>query len=179
MYNDVAQYDILFSLVFGKILAYGSSERKIPKREERRTEMIYKKKIQPYDIAYSMGKLVDGLWPENGEDTSSNWLPPVDICEKADSIEFKVELPGIPREEIEVEVSNGVLTIRGEKKREEEKKGDTWHRREFSYGSFVRSFTLPSDMKSEEAEASFKEGVLSITIPKEEKALHRKIQIKD
>ncbi|RKZ01375.1 Hsp20/alpha crystallin family protein [Candidatus Fermentibacteria bacterium] len=140
--------------------------------------MLYRKQLQPYDVAYSLGKLVDGLWPDKGEDTGTDWMPPVDICEKADSIEFKVELPGIPRDEIEVEVSNGVLTVRGEKKMQEEKKGDTWHRREFSYGSFVRSFTLPSDMKSEEAEASFNEGVLTISIPKEEKALHRKIEIK-
>ncbi|MCD6587542.1 MAG: Hsp20/alpha crystallin family protein [Candidatus Fermentibacteraceae bacterium] len=143
--------------------------------------MLYRKQLQPYDIVHTLGNLgnlVDGLWPEKGEDTSANWLPPVDICERADSIQFKVELPGIPRDEIEVEVSNGVLTVRGEKKMEEEKKGDTWHRREFSYGSFVRSFTLPSDMKSEEAEASFNEGLLTITIPKEEKALHRKIEIK-
>lgn len=140
--------------------------------------MLYRKTMMPYDMARSMGRLVDGLWPEDSEDSNLKWAPPVDICERADSIQFKVELPGIPREDIEIEVSNGVLTIRGEKKITEEEKGDTWHRREFRYGSFVRSFTLPSDMKSDEADASFKEGVLSIIIPKEEKALHRKIEIK-
>ena len=139
--------------------------------------MLYRK-MMPYDMARSMGKLVDGLWPEDGEDTNAQWAPAVDICERADSILFKVELPGIPREDIEIEVSNGVLSIRGEKKVAEEGKGDTWHRREFHYGSFVRSFTLPSDMKSEEANASYNDGVLSVTIPKEEKALHRKIEIK-
>lgn len=141
--------------------------------------MIYRKQILPYDMARSMGRLVDGLWPEDGEDSNAQWVPPVDICEKADSIQFKAELPGIPREDIEIEVSNGVLSIRGEKKTTEEEKGETWHRREFRYGSFVRSFTLPSEMKADEAEASFNEGVLFITIPKEEKALHRKIEIKD
>ncbi len=140
--------------------------------------MLYRKTMMPYDMARSMGQLVDGLWPEDGEDSNLKWAPPVDICERADSIQFKVELPGIPREDIEIEVSNGVLSIRGEKKTIEDEKGDTWHRREFRYGSFVRSFSLPSDMKSDEAEASFKDGVLSITIPKEEKALHRKIEIK-
>ncbi len=140
--------------------------------------MIYRRKMMPYDMARSMGSLVDGLWPDNTEETDSQWAPAVDICEKGDSIRFNVELPGIPREDIDIEVSSGVLTIRGEKKMDEEQKGDTWHRREFRYGSFMRSFTLPSEMKADEADASFKDGVLSITIPKEEKALHRKIQIK-
>ena len=141
--------------------------------------MMYRNQMLPYNVARSMGRLVDGLWPEEGEEANSQWVPPVDICEKGDSIKFQVELPGIPREEIEIEVSNGVLSIRGEKKAIEEEKGETWHRREFRYGSFVRSFTLPSEMKADEAEASFNEGVLSVTIPKEEKALHRKIEIKE
>lgn len=140
--------------------------------------MIYQRKLMPFDMSRSMGRFVNGLWPEEGEQPQIEWAPPVDICEKADSIEFQIELPGIPREDIDIEVSNGVLTIRGEKKLKEEEKGETWHRREFSGGSFVRSFTLPSDMKSDEAEAHFVAGVLSISIPKEEKALHRKIEIK-
>ncbi len=140
--------------------------------------MIYKRKLMPFDMSRSMGRLVDGLWPEDGEQAQTQWVPAVDICEKAESIQFNVELPGIPREDIDIEVSNGVLPIRGEKKLAEEQKGETWHRREFIYGSFVRSFTLPSEMKSDEAEASFADGVLSISIPKEEKALHRKIEIK-
>jgi len=133
----------------------------------------------PYDMVRTFNKLVDGLWPEEGESVGLKWAPPVDICEKADSICFKVELPGIPRDDIEIEVSNGVLTIRGEKKVEEENSGETWHRREVRYGSFTRSFSLPTDMKSDEADASFKDGILTISIPKEEKALHRKIEIKD
>ena len=155
------------------------SERPL-ERGERRETMIYRNKgeLMPYNVARSLSRLADGLWPESGEETAFKWAPPVDICEKGDAIQFKVELPGIPREDIEIEVSNGVLSIRGEKKTEEEKKGDTWHRREFQYGSFVRSFSLPSDMKSDEAEAVFKDGVLTVTIPKEEKALHRKIEIK-
>lgn len=141
--------------------------------------MMYRKQMLPYNVARSMGRLVDGLWPEDSEEQNSQWVPPVDICEKGDSISFKVELPGIPREDIEIEVSNGVLSIRGEKKATEEEKGETWHRKEFRYGSFVRSFTLPSEMKADEAEASFNDGVLLVTIPKEEKALHRKIEIKE
>ena len=145
----------------------------------REQKMIYRKKadLMPYDMARTFNKLVDGLWPEEGE-RGLRWTPAVDICEKGESICFQVELPGIPQEDIEIEVANGVLTIRGEKKMEEETKGDTWHRREVSYGSFLRSFSLPGEMKADEAEATFKNGVLTVTIPKEEKALHRKIEIK-
>jgi len=147
-------------------------------RKEKKMMYMKKKELMPYDMVRTFNKLVDGLWPENGETPDFKWAPPVDICETSDSILFKVELPGISRADIEIEVSNGVLSIRGEKKIEEESKGDTWHRREFRYGSFVRSFSLPSDMKADEADASFENGILSISIPKEEKALHRKIEIK-
>jgi len=142
--------------------------------------MIYRKKqdLMPYDMVRTFNKLVDGLWPEEGVTNGYKWAPPVDICECGDSISFKLELPGIPREDIDIEVANGVLTIRGEKKSEESKEGETWHRREVNYGAFVRSFSLPSDMKADEAQATFKDGILTISVPKEEKALQRKIEIK-
>lgn len=141
--------------------------------------MIYRKKadLMPYDMVRTFNKLVDGLWPEEGENVMK-WAPPVDICETADTIKFKVELPGISKDDIDIEVANGVLTIKGEKKMEAEDKGDTWHRREVSYGSFVRSFSLPVDVKADKSDAAFNDGILTISIPKEEKALHRKIQIK-
>lgn len=109
--------------------------------------------------------------------TEREWAPEVDITEDADTITVKTELPGMKRDDIEIDVANGVLSIKGEKKEEEEDKNRTWHRREVRYGSFTRSFTLPTDVKSDEAKASYDNGVLRITLPKEEKALHRKIQI--
>jgi HSP20 family protein len=109
--------------------------------------------------------------------TEREWAPEVDITEDAESIIVKTELPGMSRDDIEIDIANGVLSIKGEKKEEEEEKKKTWHRREVRYGSFVRSFTLPTDVKSDEAKASYDNGVLKITLPKEEKALHRKIQI--
>jgi HSP20 family protein len=142
--------------------------------------MIYRKKadLMPYDMVRTFNKLVDGLWPDEGGNNGFKWAPPVDICEKGDSISFKLELPGIQRDDIDIEVANGVLTVRGEKKIEESRDGETWHRREVTYGSFIRSFSLPADMKADEAEAAFKDGILTISIPKEEKALQRKIEIK-
>jgi len=110
--------------------------------------------------------------------TEREWAPEVDITEDAESITVKTELPGMQRDDIEIDVANGVLSIKGEKKEEKEEKKKTWHRREVRYGSFARSFTLPTDVKSDKASATYDNGVLTIVLPKEEKALHRKIEIK-
>lgn len=107
------------------------------------------------------------------------WAPEVDITETAETIEVKTELPGMKRDDIEIDIANGVLSIKGEKKEETDEKNKTWHRREVRYGSFSRSFTLPTDVKAEKASASYENGVLKIVLPKEAKALHRKIKIKD
>jgi len=105
--------------------------------------------------------------------------PQVDITEDADSIEVKTELPGMNRDDIGIDIANGVLTIKGEKKEEVNEKNRTWHRREVRYGNFCRSFSLPTDVKVEETTASYDNGILKIVLPKEEKALHRKITIED
>jgi len=89
----------------------------------------------------------------------------------------KTEIPGMNRDDIEIDLANGVLTIKGEKKEDKSEKGKTWHRREVRYGSFSRSFNLPTDVKTEKTKATYENGVLSIVLPKEEKALHKKIKI--
>ncbi len=110
----------------------------------------------------------------NGE---REWSPAVDVTETSEAIEVQTELPGMKRDDIEIDIANGVLSIKGEKKEVSNKKNRSWHHREVRYGSFSRSFTLPTDVKPDEAKAFFEDGVLTITLPKEEKALHRKIAI--
>jgi HSP20 family protein len=110
----------------------------------------------------------------NGE---RDWSPAVDVTETPDAIEVRTELPGMQRDDIEIDIAQGVLTIKGEKKEASEETSRSWHHREVRYGSFSRAFTLPADVKPEEASASYEDGVLKIRLPKEEKALHRKIQI--
>ena len=107
------------------------------------------------------------------------WAPEVDITEDADSIQIRTEIPGMKREDIEIDIANGILSIKGEKKEEISEEGKTWHRREVRYGSFSRSFTLPADVKADESKASYANGVLTIVLPKEEKALHRRIEIEE
>jgi len=134
--------------------------------------------LTPMDLILdSVSKSWGGGLPGFSLDQRQEWTPPVDITETKDSIIVRTELPGLTREDVEIDVANGILTIRGEKKVEEEDKGRTWHRREVRYGSFSRSFSLPSDVKSEEAKAAFSDGILTVVLPKEEKAVHRKIEI--
>ena len=116
------------------------------------------------------------LVPKNG----GQWLPEVDITEEKDRIIVKADLPGMKQEEIAVEVSDGVLTIKGERKRETESKEGKTYRVERSYGSFVRSFTLPAGVDASRVNAAYKSGVLEVTLPKlaEAKAKQIKVEVK-
>jgi HSP20 family protein len=99
---------------------------------------------------------------------AGDWMPTVDIVENDQSFVVRTELPGVEKDDVKVHINNGVLTIKGEKK--VETKDEKRHRVECSYGSFVRSFTLPQDVDIERVEAAYKNGILSLTIPKLEKA---------
>ena len=87
------------------------------------------------------------------------------------------ELPGFKENEIQVQMEGGVLTLRGERRHEEEKEGRTFHRRERSYGQFVRSFTLPNNVDRDRIKASFSNGLLEIELPKREEAKPKQIPI--
>jgi len=105
------------------------------------------------------------------------WLPPVDISEEKDQIVLTAELPGFKEKEIEIQMEGGVLTLRGERKFEEEKEGKTFHRVERSYGQFVRSFTLPNNVDRDKIKATFQNGILEIALPKREETKPRQIPI--
>lgn len=106
------------------------------------------------------------------------WFPPVDIYENASQeIVLKAELPGIAREDIDLRVENNTLTLRGERKRDTEVKQEQYHRVERSYGSFSRSFSLPSRIDTEKVRAEFKDGVLSIVLPVKAEAKPRQIEV--
>jgi len=107
------------------------------------------------------------------------WLPPVDIAEDKDRLVLTAELPGFKEDQIEIQMEGGVLTLRGERKFEDEKEGRNFHRVERSYGQFVRSFTLPSNVDRENIKASFHNGLLEIALPKREEAKPRQIRISE
>ena len=105
------------------------------------------------------------------------WMPAVDIYETKDAICVRAELPGMDKEAIGVEVKDGVLTLRGERKIEKEVKEESSHRSERLYVTFHRSFTLPSSVDGEKVTARMKDGVLQVDLPKKEHAKPKQIKI--
>lgn len=116
---------------------------------------------------------------ENGREdiTLADWAPLADITEDDKEYIIKAELPEVPPESVKVTVENGVLTISGERTFEKEEKGKKYHRIERAYGSFVRAFTLPEDAQADKIRAEFKEGMLSIHLPKSERAKPKQIEV--
>ncbi len=109
----------------------------------------------------------------------ADWAPSVDIEEDKDKYLIRADLPGVKKENIDVKLENGVLSIRGEKRSESETgEGTRNHRKERFYGTFARSFTLPDSVQSDAVEAHYKDGVLSLTVPKAEEAKPKAIDIK-
>jgi HSP20 family protein len=106
------------------------------------------------------------------------WAPRVDIMEENNHYELTADLPGLKKEDIKVEIHDNVLTLRGEKKMEEEKKDKNYRLNERYYGEFIRTFTLPENVEKNGIEAEFKDGVLVLTIPKAEKAKPKQIEVK-
>ncbi len=108
----------------------------------------------------------------------SYWTPAVDIVEEDDQFVVKMELPGVNKEEVKITLESNILTVQGEKKHEKEEKGKNAYRAERSYGVFQRSFTLPTTVKSDKIDAIYRDGVLSVTLPKAEDARPKQIEVK-
>ncbi len=110
--------------------------------------------------------------------TIADWTPLVDISEDEKEFVIKAELPELRREDVSVKVEDGILTLSGERKLEQEEKGKKFHRVERVYGSFSRSFQLPEDTNPEKVSAEFKDGILQVHLVKNEKAQKKTIQVK-
>jgi HSP20 family protein len=106
-----------------------------------------------------------------------SWAPAVDIYEKDGNIELKAELPGVDAKDVDVRLENNVLTLRGERKFDNEVKRENFHRVERAYGSFSRSFTLPALVDQEKIKAEYKDGILRLTLPTREEAKPKQISI--
>lgn len=109
---------------------------------------------------------------------SALWSPSVDIYETDEAVVMKAEIPGVAKDQVSVEVKDGLLTLRGERKFEKEVKEENYHRVERSYGSFQRSFTLPTSVDQEKIGASLVDGVLEVRLPKRKVAKPKQIQVK-
>jgi len=127
-----------------------------------------------------MNQLVRDVFGRQSVDESGAlvWQPPVDVEETPESYKVHLELPGMRLEDIKITLEDNRLTIRGQKSRSEEQKGTTYHRLERVYGTFERSFSLTHAVNSEKIEATYRDGVLEVTVPKAEEAKAREIPIK-
>lgn len=117
-------------------------------------------------------------WPEKRLGAGGMDLPVVDLYEDRDEIVVKAELPGMEKDNIEVKLTDHTLTIKGEKKKEEETKEKNYYRSERSYGSFIRNLELPTDVHTDQVKANFKNGILEVRLPKTEEAKANEVKVK-
>ncbi|HUA21999.1 MAG TPA: Hsp20/alpha crystallin family protein [Bryobacteraceae bacterium] len=109
--------------------------------------------------------------------TARPWTPAVDILETENELVLKADIPGVEMKDIDIQLENGTLTIKGERRFEKEEKNKGFHRLERSYGSFVRYFTLPETVDPEKVKAEYNAGVLTVSLPKKEIAKPRAIKV--
>jgi HSP20 family protein len=117
------------------------------------------------------GEGEEGTWLTRG------WAPPVDIHETDEALIVKAELPGFSKDDIHIDLHNNRLTLRGERKHETEVKEEQYHRRERAYGSFQRSFQLPTTIDQDKVTANFQNGILELRLPKIEAAKPKRIAV--
>lgn len=135
----------------------------------------------PFRNLMSIRKEMDRVlrdWDDEAPTNVSAWRPAVDIVENENELVLDVELPGIDKKDIKIGVDNGVLSISGERSFSNEVKEENYHRIERSYGSFYRSFTLPTSVESDKIDAGYADGILKIRLPKREEAKPRQIEVK-
>ena len=139
--------------------------------------------LAPFRDFEWMRRDMDRLWNsffERGtlrSEEGGEWLPYLDVAETKNEIVVKAEVPGLEPKDIDISLSDGLLTIKGEKKQEREEKEENYHLVERSYGSFARSIRLPNEVQSDKINASYKNGVLKIVLPKSEEAKKKEIKI--
>lgn len=117
------------------------------------------------------------VFGEGGEAGIQTWSPAVDILETGQNLVLKAELPGVDPKDIEVRVEDGTLYLKGQRKFEKDTKEENYHRIERSYGSFTRSFALPRSVNPDQVQANYKDGVLTLTLPKREEAKPKTIKV--
>ena len=136
--------------------------------------------LDPYASLRRLNSALDeafGSWPTEENGGASSWFPPCDVFEDKDAVKLLAELPGVRPKDVKLAVQNNLLTIRGEKQRQAADRDVRVHGSERDYGSFERSFALPSTIDPDRISASFENGILTVTIPKTERARPREIPV--
>ena len=136
---------------------------------------------RPASIFDDMDKMINNVFENDWNfpvRSKTNWSPAVDVKESDNSFTLTADIPGLTKKEVKVNVTDGILSISGERKFEDEKESGNYHYRERRYGSFSRTFNLPETVNEEDISASFKNGILSIELPKHEVVLPKEREIK-
>lgn len=123
-----------------------------------------------------LSRLMNGLFEGNGR-SAQTWVPTLDAWETEDALVYAFDLPGVPQDKISVEVEDGTLTVSAERERSTEVSQDRYHRFERRFGSFARTVGLPQGVTENAIKATYKEGVLEISVPKPEQVKPKKIEI--
>ena len=131
---------------------------------ERRMSRLFNEALGNFDWQYR-------------DNAGASWVPPVDILEQPDAIRITAEVPGVKPEDVKISLENNVLTIHGTKEQVAEERTERVHRYERTYGAFERSFTLPTTVDANNIKATYEHGVLTVTLPKVEKAKPRQIAV--
>ena len=144
--------------------------------------MPFKHRRDVPDVFNEMEDMIRNMWygfpfHQMTEDIDVAWTPRLDVSETDKAIEIIADLPGMEKKDINVSLEDDLLTIKGERKQEKEKSGQHYHSIERRYGSFYRSLRLPTEVQGTKINASFKDGVLKITLPKVKKAKKKVAQI--
>ena len=143
----------------------------VPARMARRS-------LSPFPEMLELSRMLQGMpfWGTD-ENVSTSWMPPVDIFESPAEITISLEVPGVRKEDVQVELNDSTLTITGERRLENEEQRDNYHRVERRYGRFARSFTVPPNVDREALRAEYQDGILCVRLPKREEARPRTITV--
>ena len=129
-------------------------------------------------LQHRMNRLFDAQFGGREESlTAGAFVPPVDVYEDEHSVQLKLEVAGVAEKDLDIKVENNTLTVSGERKFEKEDKEENFHRVERRYGSFTRSFTLPTTVNTEDIKADYEQGVLKIRLAKRQEAKPKQIKV--
>jgi len=126
-------------------------------------------------VQSQFNRLMDQVWGGNRQES---WMPAIDVFDQKDAVVLKAELAGMNPDDIQIEVEDNVLTLKGERKFEETLDEERYYRDERRYGSFQRSLALPQGVKADEIQANYDDGILTVTVPKAEEEKPKKIEVK-
>jgi HSP20 family protein len=147
-------------------------------RYRNRHPVYFRPFFGPRVVRGDLNRVFEGLFDETTGKDAGDFNPAIDLVDTKETLQVKVELPGVKKENVEISIKDDLLTISGEKREETEEKDENRYYVERSYGSFSRKLTLPALVKTDEIKATFTDGILEITLPKDEEDKNKEVKVK-